>query len=129
MLKRLKNLNQHYQTAIISISLGILLIAITSFLFFIGWMEIPLGFLIGLLIGALSYIALGIVDHQGNKKVTLYTILIISIRLVVLATFLFLVGYLYYFQNIRIFNIFSVVGGYLFTTITSIIVNLINKGK
>lgn len=132
MLEKIKNLNLYYKTAVYSSILGIGLVIITCFLFFIGWMEIPLGFLVGLIIGIISHLIMGVIDIKNNKinsKGAFWSITVIILRLLILGAVLFLIGYLYYHLQIKIFNIFSASGGYIFVTMILIILTIRDKGK
>lgn len=132
MLEKIKNLNLYYKTAVYSSILGIGLVIITCFLFFIGWMEIPLGFLVGLIIGIISHLSMGVIDIKNNKinsKGAFWSITVIILRLLILGAVLFLIGYLYYHLQIKIFNIFSTSGGYIFVTVILIILTIRDKGK
>lgn len=129
---KIRNLNIYFKTAIIASILGLLAVVITSFLFFIGYSEIPFGFLIGLSIGVIFEILIAFVDEKSkikNKKGTLLTILLTSSRVLVVGLTLFIFGYLYYQENIKLFNLFAIAGGYLFVTLVLIVLSFINKGK
>lgn len=132
IIAKIKSLNVYYKTAIISSLVGILLVAITCFLFFIDWKEIPLGFLVGLFVGVIFECLIGIVSDKtkiSNKKGSFLTIFLTTIRVVVIGGTLFLIGYLYYGIGVRIFNIFSASFGYLLVTIILVILTLISKGN
>lgn len=49
------------------------------------------------------------------------------IRFVILALAIVLVGWLYYEQNVQIFNIFSLIGGYLYPLIVLLILTALQK--
>lgn len=128
MINRFRRLNIEFQTVVWSIivTLGLLLLMIP--LFFFSLMEIPLGIALGALIGIITYLALGLVENKSKQKLSIgLTITIIVLRLLLIAGILFLVGWLYYAKEVKIFNIFAVVGGYLMTLVINII--MVRKEK
>ena len=128
MINWFRRLNIEFQTVVWSIivTLGLLLLMIP--LFFFSLMEIPLGVALGALIGIITYLALGLVENKSKQKLSIgLTITIIVLRLLVIAGILFLVGWLYYAKEVKIFNIFAVVGGYLMTLVINII--MVRKEK
>ena len=128
MINWFRRLNIEFQTVVWSIivTLGLLLLMIP--LFFFSLMEIPLGIALGAAIGIITYLALGLVENKSKQKLSIgLTITIIVLRLLVIAGILFLVGWLYYAKEVKIFNIFAVVGGYFMTLVINII--LVRKEK
>ena len=80
--------------------------------FYIVYMDIPLGFLLGGAYGVLVYFIVGILEEKKQEDYK-WAIVISVLRFFVFAFLLVLVGLCYYIWEIKIFNIFSVVGGYL----------------
>ncbi len=90
--------------------------------------DIPQGLLLGGLYGVLCLLVMFLVTNKENEdKKLVGTIIVIIARLLILAGILLLVGYLYYVKDIKIFNIFAVVGGYLLSTISLALSHLIFK--
>lgn len=128
MINWYRRLNIEFKTMVWSIivTLGLLLLMIP--LFFFSLMEIPLGVALGASVGIITYLALGLVENKSKQKLSIgLTITIIVLRLLVIAGILFLVGWLYYTKEVKIFNIFAVVGGYFMTLVINII--LVRKEK
>lgn len=123
MINWCRRLNIEHQTTVWSIIVTLVLTLLMVPLFFLSWMEIPLGFILGSSIGIITYFLLGLFNNKSKIKMALsMTITIMIIRLLVIGGILFLVGWLYYAKDIRIFNIFAVVGGYFMTIVINIIV-------
>ena len=90
--------------------------------------DIPLGFLLGGLVGGVSLLLFSIFNRKEENRKSLKVSIIISFtRILVIGGLLFLVGYLYYQQHIKLFNIFATAAGYLLSTITLMIVIVISK--
>lgn len=90
--------------------------------------DIPQGLLLGGLYGVLCLLVMFLVTNKENENKKLVgTIIVIISRLLILAGILLLVGYSYYVKDIKIFNIFAVVGGYLLSTISLTLNHLIFK--
>lgn len=97
-------------------------------LFFFSLMEIPQGIALGGGVGIIIYLFLGLFNNSDEpKKSMVLTIIVITLRLVIIAGVLFLVGWLYYQVGFEAFNIFAVAGGYFIPVITNII--LVRKEK
>ena len=128
MLNWYRRLNIDYQTMVWSIIITLSLLLVLTPLLFFSYMEIPLGILLGGTIGALIYFFFGLVNTKTKLKTSVaLTISIIIIKLIVMGGILFLVGWLYYSKDLKIFNIFALAGGYLMTTIIYMI--LVRKEK
>lgn len=111
-----RKLNIPMRTAVLSLVALLIVLVITSFLFFIGYSEIPLGILLGGGVGIISYALLGLVNNKGDKK-PIASIVLMIVRFLIVMGVLVLVGYLYYVEQIHLFNIFAVTGGYLLTVV------------
>lgn len=117
----LKGLNIYYQTVIISFAVLVILSIATIWLYFIGWKEIPIGYMVGCVVGEISYIITAILEDKFQLKKTTWPFIIMNVvRVVLIGGILFLTGYLYYARGIKVMNIFAEVVGY-----TSVIVCLI----
>jgi len=128
MKKWLSNLNTGYKTAVFSsLVLGVIYLAIIFF-YFLNLPEFPNGFLLGSLVGILVYILLGLseVVDAKKKKVT-FGIIVTILRFLLIGGALFLSAYLYYEKNAPIFNVFTVLGGYMSSLIIYIIVMIREK--
>ena len=129
MVNWYRRLNIEFKTVVLStiITFGLIILMIP--LFFISWMEIPLGIALGSLVGIITYLFLGLFNNKNKPiKSMVFTIAVIAIRLLVIAGILFLVGWLYYNKDIKLFNIFAVTGGYFISLVANIIL-LLGKEK
>lgn len=94
--------------------------------FFLGYMDIPLGWLLGGVFGfALCF--LHTLSMNENSKMATMVILIFA-RIIIIAVPLLLSGILYKYA-INVFNIFSTAGALLLAIIVLVIVTLINRPK
>jgi peptidoglycan biosynthesis protein MviN/MurJ (putative lipid II flippase) len=99
-----------------------------TFLFFIGHLDIPLGLILGACINIVGYFALGLLEQKAKKNSKGIGNIIVTVsRFIILASTIVLVGWLYYEQNVQIFNIFSLVGGYLYPLIVLLILTVLQK--
>lgn len=115
MKERFKNLNIYYRVSIYSLILLAFFILALSFLFFLGYLDIPFGIILGSLISISSYFGLGLLEVKNKRDTKGIGGIVVSVaRFVVLAAALIISGWLYYEKNIRIFNIFGIVGGYTY---------------
>ena len=89
--------------------------------------EVPLGIVIGLSIGAFLYALTGILELKNVD--TNWLLATNFLRLFVLAGALFGFAWLYYKSNIHVVNIFGVVGGYTADIIILIVLSIFDKKK
>lgn len=130
MVKWYRHLSIEFKTVILSTIITIGLIILMIPLFFLSWMEIPLGILLGGGIGIITYLFLGLLNNKDKPvKSIVLTIIVITLRLLVIAGILFLVGWLYYSKDIKLFNIFAVVGGYFISLVANIILVIREKNR
>ena len=118
-----QKLKIEYQIVIWSLlSLAVIMLA-TIPCYFFGYMDIPLGISLGMGISILIYLFLGIFNNPNKQKRSFaISILILSIRLLIIGGVAFLDGWLYYQKQIRIFNIFGLLGGYLIPVVINLII-------
>ena len=125
-----KNLKVEYQVVIWS---TLCLFVITAGLipcFIYGYMDVPLGIALGMGINIIVYLFLGICYNKDNPKKSLFvTVMLLILRLLIIGGVAFLAGWLYYKMDIKIFNIFGVVGGYIVPIIINLIIVLVRKEK
>ena len=117
------SLNTYYKIAVVSAFVTLVAFAGTSCLFFFGLGEIPLGILLGSSIGVIFYAVLGKISNKENSGKPTFTIVAQVIRFVLIAGALVLSGWLYYKENLHIFNIFAVLGGYAIPLLTLIFIS------
>ena len=124
MIKAFSKLNIYLKCVVLS-GLFLLLLSLALIpLYFINYMDIPLGFILGGGYGMLCYFLIGILE---NKRAEYYkwAVLVSILRFVVLAALLFFVALCYYKWDIKIFNIFTVLGGYLICLVVFLILSVI----
>ncbi len=129
-MKLLRKLDSHLLTALIVFMTGVVGFAVTSFLLNTKYLDIPLGFIlfsgIVALIYVLSHLLLAIDRRRGTAT---FSIIAITLRLVVMAVVLLMFFLLYYRWNVKLFNIFVLIGMYSVGVITFLLINLFNEGK
>ena len=118
----------YVKTAIISSIIVVSLFLITSFLFFIGYQDIPLGILLGGSVSSLSMYIFSIKENSPDHKFVIrLTIFFIILMSILHAGALILAGTLYYVANLHIFNLFSTFGALFIGLIVLVILNLKQK--
>ena len=126
MISKLGKYNIYYKCSILSgfflalISLGLIP------LYFFSLKEIPLGILLGGGLGIISYLIVGILEDKRSTGYK-WAVVVSIVRYFVFALLLLLLGLCYYKWEIKIFNIFGFVGGYLLVTIIFVIIYLLTK--
>ena len=120
--------NNSIKTAIITYLTTLIALISTSFLFFNGMMDIPLGILLGgVLFGTLSLVS-GIVEPKDdNRKAPIFSIILIAIRFLLLIASTLIIAFMYYRWNLPVFNVFAFIGAYTVNIIILIIVHLVSK--
>ena len=128
MVNWYRRLNIDYKTVVWSAIITIVLILLMTPLFFLSWMEIPLGMALGSIIGIITYLLFGLFNNKDKPKTSIgITVGIMVLRFLLIGGILFLVGWLYYYKDIKVFNIFAVAGGYFIALVVSIF--LLGKEK
>ena len=117
-----RNLNTEFKTVVWSSIVIASLVILTIPCFFFSLMEIPQGIALGGAVGIIVYLVLGLFNNPDKPKQSLvFTVITIIVRFIVIGGILFLVGWLYYKQSLKAFNIFAVAGGYTIPLVISII--------
>ncbi|MFA6675529.1 MAG: hypothetical protein WCS49_01445 [Bacilli bacterium] len=128
MKERYLKLNIYYQVSLWSLISLFLLLVMTSWLFFVGYLDIPLGIVLGGLIGTTSYFVLALIDKKElETHHSIGSIIVAIARVLALLAAMLLAAYLYYQLNIKILNIFAIMGGYLLPLIVLLILTLQKK--
>ena len=127
-LERFNKLNLFYKIAIISFVVLLVIEAILSFLFFIGYSEVPLGIALGSLVSIICYLLTGIVDSKKRRNTNM-VILVIFLRLLICAGLIVLTAILYYRLDFKYFNVLATAGGFLLPLATLCLYLLINRRK
>ena len=109
----LKKLDHNLWTALIVTLVAILGFLSSCFLISSNYQDIPFGFLLSGGIIALIYVGcyfFNLIDKRNGT--TIFTIISMSFRLVVLLVSLILIFFMYYRWNIKLFNVFVFIGMY-----------------
>lgn len=128
MLKKIKNLNVNYKAAIWTLIITLILFVLISPCFLFSMFDIPLGLLLGGIVGSIFHFLYGISEKQDLKmKKPVFAIIVTFSRLIILLGLLFLLGYLQFGKHIKIFNVFLCTLGYIISIIILAIVSLKDK--
>ena len=128
MKKWFAELSANHKTVIISFVVVIIVYIGLIFGYFIKLPGVPNGFLLGGITGVLSYLLLLSVDKKDKEKGKLvWTIVITILRYVFIGGLIALSIVLEYRFDIKIFNVFAVLGGYFVSLITYIVILLIER--
>ena len=115
----IKKLDRSLLTAIITLLISIIGFVCSSYLISTDLKDIPLGFLLSggviSLVYVLSYLFVRIDIKRGSS---VFSILSLAVRLVLILTTLLLLAFMYYRWDIKLFNIFVFVGIYTASIIT-----------
>ena len=130
MIFKLSNANSYFKVCLISY--------IASLVIFLGLLplyacdcnDIPQGFVLGALVGLIPNLLLGIIEKtETEHQRSVGAIIVIIFRFLLIATTVALSALLYYKMECKIFNPFTVVGGYLVNTLVLTITILMSKTK
>ena len=121
MKKWFSQLNICYKTAFINAAIVMVAALATLFLIWFNYGEIPFGILLGGIIGTASYVFMGSVDNNTNKR-AIATIILTVVRFLIIGAVIFLAAWLYYKLELHYFNVFAVAGSYLVSPIVLAIV-------
>lgn len=127
----LKKLDRNLLTGIITLLISIIGFACSSFLLTTDLKHFPLGFLYSggviALVYVISYFLVRIDIKQGT---TIFSIISLGMRLVIILTSMLMMVMMYYKWDIKLFNVFVFVGVYTLSIITFCLTYiLIKDGK
>ena len=112
-MKFLSQIERNLRVALVVSTITLLAIISSIYCIVIGFYEVPLGFALGGVVVSGLYLLghfLYLLDvRNGSAK---YSILMISIRNFVLIGVVILLAFLYYYWNIKLFNLFAFIGIY-----------------
>ena len=128
-MKLLQKLDNELLTAILVFLASLLGFAVTSFLI-PTHIDIPLGFILSGGIIAFIYVLSSIFRRIDERRgTTTFSIIGISLRLVLTISALLLIVLMYYRWNIKLFNVFVFVGVYSLGIIIYMITYIKNKNR
>lgn len=117
-----------FVAAILTFVVTLLAVAVSSFCFFNGHMDIPLGFLLGGgVMGGLNLLSALAEKADEKRQSTTFSILVITLRLTLLVGIAIIIAFMYYRWNLPIFNLYTFIAMYTMSVICTIIVHLVNK--
>ena len=131
MKEKISRLNIYIKTFLLSLIFSLLLTLALIPLFINGYMEIPLGLLLGAFVNYLFFLIIGLFekDEPFKQKKASWYVVMISLRLTVFILALVGSALLYYLADIHIFNVIAVAGGYLIPLIIFIVLALLERRK
>ena len=128
MKKWFIELSNTYKTALISTFVTIIAYLSLVFAYFINQNDLPNGLIVGGLLGSLSYLVLGLVEKEDkNRQKPIWTIIVTIIRYLLIGGLIALSTYLQFKTDYKIFNVFTVLGGYFISLIVYIVIVLIER--
>ena len=124
-MKKFRSLNNSFKTGILTLLASFAAFIATIFLFFIGYMDIPLGIILGgVIIGGLGILT-GVVEKRDEaKKQTIGTIIMIIVRFAVIVSTMVIIAMMNHRWNMPYFNLFSFVGVYTVSIIITMIIHI-----
>ena len=127
-MKLIKKLDNNLFTALVVLLISLVCFGATSFLLTGSYIDIPLGFLLSGGIITVLYIASYLLVRLDIKRgSSVFSIISIIMRLVVLLVSLTLVMLMYYRWNIKLFNVFVFVGVYTLGIIIFMLATMFRK--
>ena len=98
------------------------------FAYFVNHMDLPNGLILGGSINVLAYLALAAVEKRDSeKKKPVLTIIITILRYLLIAAVIVLSALLQYKWGYKIFNLFTLVGGYLIPLLVFLVISLVER--
>ena len=117
-----------YTTAFLSFIAVLVVYLALLFGYFTNKSDLPNGLILGGGIGVLSYLALALVDkHDKQKEKPILTIIITILRYLIIAVAIVLSALSEYRWGHKIFNLFTIVGGYLISLVIYLVVTLVER--
>ena len=107
----------YFNTFVVTAFASIILFVLAAECFFLERIDIPFGILLGGIYNAIFYLFISLL----SKRKIHATIVVLIIRFVLFAGIMVLNGFMFYKWGVKIFNPFTLVGGYLLGTIIYII--------
>ena len=109
----LKKLDNDLLTALFVVGVSIIGFCSTAFLISSTYIDIPLGFLLsGGILTFIHILSFFLKRIDSKKDTTAFTIVAITLRLILLIASLMIITFMYYRWGIKLFNVFVFVGMY-----------------
>ena len=127
-MNKFKNLANSSKVALITAALTLLAFGITSFLFAVGMMDVPLGILIGGSLCTLLSLLSGLAEKLDEQhQSTVFSIIVIAVRLSSFIILILISALMYYRWNMPYINVFSLVGIYTASTIVIAVIYILER--
>ena len=129
-MKLLGKLDNNLLTGIITLTLSLVIFACTSFLVLTPYKDIPFGFLLSGGIVSIVYVASSFLTRlDEGKQSSVGSLISIIVRFVIFVASVILLAFMYYRWDIKLFNIFTFIGVYTFSTLTFVLLFVIRKNR
>ena len=129
-MKFIRNLETNLLVAVITFVVAVIGFAASSFLLTTSYLDIPLGFLLsGGVIGSLYIITHFFTKIDNRDSRATWSIIAITIRLVVIVGMMILIALMYYRWNMKYFNIFVFVAMYTISAAVFVFAHLSRNRK
>ena len=130
MKQWLGKLSNNYKTALFSLIVVIIAFLGLLFGYFVNQPDLPNGLLAGGLLGVVSYFLLGLVDKADEEKEKpVWSIVFTIVRYICIAGLIVVSALLQYKYSLKVMNPFTVLGGYIISLITYIIILLVERNR
>ena len=127
-MKIFNKLDVHLQSSVLIISIVAIAFLASIYCFFISLAEVPLGLLLAGVITSLlrlsTHLFVNLDVRNGTVK---YSVISVIIRYVVLITSVVMIGLLYYYWKVKLFNLFAFIGVYTLDVVIFSILHIKNK--
>lgn len=125
-----RSLNIYYRVVLWANVIGMIVFCLSTPLFFFGYSDLPLGLLLGTIFSSIFYLLIGVCEkHEIETHRVSLSIFLSFLRLFCIIGLAFLLGYLYFTLEIKIFNVFAFIGGYFISLVTFSVLTLKGRGK
>lgn len=126
-MNKISQLSISKQTVVISSIITIIAFLTSTFCFFLGWFDIPLGILFGGFISTIPYVLFAYKeDTMSPNRNIKYTIVVIIIMTLLHILALVISCVLTYIVHIKLFNVFATFGGIFIGLTSNIIANILD---
>ena len=121
-------LSTTYKATLVSFVAVVVVYLCLIFGYFTGHADIPNGLILGGGVGVVSYLALALVEkHDKENETFVLTIIVTVLRYLLLAAALVLSALAQFKWGYKIFNLFTLMGGYLIPLITYLVFTLVER--
>ena len=127
-MKLFNKLDVHLQSSLLIISIAVITFLASIYCFFISLAEVPLGLLLAGVITSLLHLSTHLFVNLDVRNGTVkYSVISVIIRYVVLITSVVMIGLLYYYWKVKLFNLFAFIGVYTLDVVIFSVLHIKNK--